>query len=241
VPTVPRGKAAYGILLRDLKFEKKFFRSRKKALGFRTRTGETHMVEFFDTAGIRSGGYGDHVKVLHYEPDGPSFSLSIATDREDEKLIVYRPDQECSFRLAIERVKKAMSAPLSGRYGSVKDGSLHRKDIVKIPYLTVDADTNFTGQLSGDLHYAGDSLPWNVVQAFQLTRFELFEEGAKVRVEAGVGMQPFGEPRKPPPVTSRSFVCDQPFFVFMWRAGADWPYLAAWIDGGDCLNPFPKD
>lgn len=241
VPTVPRGRAAYGILLRDLKFEKKFFRSRKKALEFRTRTGETHIVEFFGTAGSYSGGYSDYVKVLFYEPDNSSFALSVACDREDEKLIVYRPDQECSFRLAIERVKKALEKPLSGPYGSLKDGSLHRKDIVKIPYLTINADTNFVGQLSGDLHYAGDTLPWNVVEAFQLTRFELFEAGAKVRVETGLGIEPFGEAPKPPPVTPRSFVCDQPFFVFMWRKGADWPYLAAWVDGGDCLNPFSKD
>lgn len=240
VPTIPQGKAAYGILLRDLKFKKKFFRSRKKALEFRARTGETHMVEFFGTAGSHSGGYGDFVKVLHYDPEAPSFILSVATDREGENLIVYRPDRECSFRVAMERVKKAMEDPLSGPYGSVKNGSLHRKDVVKIPYVTVDADTDFTGQLKGDLYYAGEALPWRVAKAFQVTKFELFEEGARVRVDTGVGLEPFGEPPKPPPVTPRSFICDQPFYVFLWRAGADWPYLATWVDGGDCLTTFPK-
>lgn len=240
VPTPPQGKAAYGILLRELKFEKKFFRSRNKALQFRPRTGETHMVEFFGTAGDYSGGYSDHIKVLHYEPEVSSFILSVATDKKGEVLIVYRPDRDCSFREAIERVTKAMKEPLSGPYGSLKHGSLHRKDVVKIPYVTIDADTDFTAQLSGDLHYAGESLPWRVASAFQITRFELFEEGARVRVDTGAGMEPFGEPPKPPPVTPRSFVCDQPFYVFLWRTGADWPYIAAWIDGGDCLTPFPK-
>ena len=208
VPTIPQGKAAYGILLRELKFEKKFFRSRNKALEFRARTGKTYIV--------------------------------VATDKKGENLIVYRPDRECSFRDAIERVTKAVKDPLSGPYGSLKHGSLHRKDVVKIPYVTIDADTDFTAQLSGGLHYAGESLPWRVASAFQITRFELFEEGARVRVDTGVGMEPFGAPPKPPPVTPRSFVCDRPFYVFLWRTGADWPYLATWIDGGDCLTPFAK-
>ena len=240
VPTIPQGKAAYGILLRDLKFKKKFFRSRKQALEFRARTGKSHKVEFFGTAGSHSGGYGDFVKVLHYDPGASSFILSVATDREGENLIVYRPDLECSFRIAMERVKKALEKPLSGPSGSLKDGLLHRKDVIKIPYVTVDADTDFTEQLSGGLHYAGEPLPWLVARAFQVTKFELFEEGARVRVETGVGIEPFGEPPKPPPVTPRSFVCDRPFYVFLWRTGADWPYLATWVDGGDCLTPFPK-
>lgn len=241
LPTIPQGKAAYGILLRELKFEKKFFRSRNEALEFRARTGEAHKVTFFGTAGDHSGGYGDYVKVLHYDPESSSFSLSIATDRKGENLIVYRPDRECSFRVAMERVKKAMEGPLSGSYGSLKDGSLHQKDVVKIPYITVDADTDFTEQLSGGLHYAGVPLPWRIAKAFQITKFELFEDGARVRIESGIGMEPFGEPPpKPPPVIPRSFVCDRPFYVFLWRAGAGWPYLATWIDGGDCLTPFSK-
>jgi len=68
--------------------------------------------------------------------------------------------------------------------------------------------------------------------------FELFEEGARVRVDTGIGLEPFGEPPKPPPVIPRNFVCDRPFFVFLWRAGADWPYLAAWIDGSNSLTAF---
>jgi len=240
VPVIPHAKAAYGILLRELKFEKKFFRSQKNALEFQARTGDIHAVEFFGTAGGHSDEYGDHVKVLHYAHDTSSFILSVATDKEGESLIVYRPVRECNFRDAMERVKKAMEEPLSGPYGSLKNGSLHRSDVVKIPYVTIDADTDFTEQLRGNLHYIGESLPWRVAKAFQVTKFELFEEGARVRVETGIGLEPFGEPPKPPPVTPRSFVCDRPFYVFLWRVGAAWPYLATWIDGDDCLTPFPK-
>ena len=47
----------------------------------------------------------------------------------------------CSFRVAIEHVKKAMESPLAGPSGSLENGSLHRKDVVKIPYLTVHAES----------------------------------------------------------------------------------------------------
>ncbi|NLT72517.1 MAG: hypothetical protein GXX91_17730 [Verrucomicrobiaceae bacterium] len=240
VPLISQGKVAYGILLRELKFEKKFFRSRQKALEFRARSGETHMVEFFGTAGTHSGDYGDSVKILHYDAEAMSFILSVATNREGENLFVYRPERESRFQDAMERVKQAMENPLSGPYGSLKNGSLHPEDVVKIPCLTIDADTDFTGQLGGALHYAGETVPWRIADAFQVTRFEVSEEGARVRVETGVAMEPFGAPPKPPPVTPRSFVCDRPFYVFLWRAGADWPYLAAWIDGGDSLSAFPE-
>ena len=240
VPTIPQGKAAYGILLREPKFEKKFIRSQKTPVEFRSRTGQVHRVKFFGTAGSHSDNYGEHVKVLHYQPETSAFILSVSTDRKGENLIIYRPDEVYSFRNAVEHVKKAMKEPLSGAYGTLKHGSLHRKDIVKIPYVTINADTDLKGQLGGDLHYAGEALPWRVAAAFQVTRFELFEEGARIRVEKGVGADPFGEPPKPPPITPRSFVCDQPFYVLIWRARADWPYLAAWIDDGDCLTPFSK-
>jgi len=244
MPPATRGRSAYGILLRELRFEKKFFRSEKRALAFRSRTGVTRRVEFFGTAGGFSAGYRKHVDVLLYEVDpagSPSFALSVATDREDERLIAHLPDQACSFGSAIERVKKAIEEPLAGPFGTLEDGSLHREDVVKIPYVTVDMATDFAPQLRGDLHFAGEPLPWRVANAFQQTRFELFEAGASVRIDAGVGLEPFGPPPKPRPVVPRSFVCDRPFFVFLWREDAAWPYLAAWVDGGECLKPFVKD
>lgn len=240
LPPIAQGKAAYGILLRDLKFKKKFFRSQKQALEFKARTGKVHKVEFFGTTGNHSNGYGNFVKVLHHDPKSSSFTLSVATDAEGENLIIFCPSQECSFRVAMEHVKKALKNPLSGPYGSLKDGSLHQKDVVKIPYVTIDAESDFTKQLSGSLHYAGEPLPSHIVRALQTTKFELFEEGARVRVDVELGSDPFGAPRKPPQITPRSFVCDRPFYVFLWKKRANWPYLAAWIDGNDSLTPFPK-
>lgn len=235
------GKVAYGILRRDLKFKKKFYRSREKALTFRTGTGETREVAFFGTAGRFSGGFHDEVKVLQYDPAVKSFVLSIATDHEGESLIIFRPDQKGSFRQAIEHVKQAVATPLAGPFGTLRDGSLHGRDIVKIPYVTLNTETDFCGELGGDLYYEGDPVPWNVAKAVQIVGFQLVEDGAKVRVETRAEAQPFGDAPKLPPVVPRHFICDEPFFVFMWRDGANWPYFVSWIDGGEGLQAFPKN
>jgi hypothetical protein len=36
-------------------------------------------------------------------------------------------------------------------------------------------------------------------------------------------------PYDPPPVVPRDFHYDRPFFVFLWREGAEWPYVGAWV------------
>jgi hypothetical protein len=36
----------------------------------------------------------------------------------------------------------------------------------------------------------------------------------------------------------RRFLYDRPFFVFLWREGAEWPYFGAWIGDESSLEPF---
>ena len=33
----------------------------------------------------------------------------------------------------------------------------------------------------------------------------------------------------PPPMVPRDFHYNRPFFVFLWREGAEWPYVGAWV------------
>ena len=106
--------------------------------------------------------------------------------------------------------------------------------------MKLDSDTDFSSQLRGNFYYAGESLPWHIVSAFQITKFELFEGGAKVRVDTGIIDGPFGDPPKPTPVTPRNFICDQAFYLFLWKNEAELPYLAVWIDSVDSLKFFQK-
>ena len=243
LPTTPGGNALYGILLRDLKFRKSFFRARKQPLLFTETGGKSHKVAFFGSIGKHSDFYGNNVKVLDYNKHGKSFILSIATDHPDEHLIIYQPDRVLSFKTAITHVNASIKAPLAGPYGSLTDGTLHKNDTVKIPYLTLKADTDFTSQLQGERHYDGEKATYEIKMAYQITRFALFEKGARIRVETGTGDGPFGDPDPTPKrviYVRRNFIYEKPFFVFAWREKSPLPYFAAWIDGKEALTPFDK-
>ena len=243
LPTTPDANAIYGILLRDLNFRKQFFRSRKKPLEFKDRLSHVHKVQFFGTVGKHSSHFGNNVKVLDYNDRGKSFILSIATDQADEKLILYRAGRALSFKMAIEHVKASIKAPLSGPNGSLADSTLHKNDTIKIPYLALKSDTDLATQLQGKRHYVGDPVPWTINIAYQITHFELFEKGARIRVETSHDDDPFGGiPARPRRITyvPRQFICDEPFFVFAWRDKASLPYFAAWIDGKEALQKFTK-
>lgn len=237
----PGRVSTYGVMVRDLKFQKSFFRARKDPLVFKDGRGKSHKARFFGTIGRHSDYYGQKVKVLDYQPKSGSFLLKIATKREDDFLFVYRPLKAMSFEKGIEEVRAGLGNPLDGKYGSVTDGTLHRFDTVKIPYLKMDLDSDFAGELRGARFYPGKGAPIYIRRAQQLTRFELFEEGARIEVKTEIAAGPFGSPEPAPPrvrYVRRNFICDRPFFVFTWREGAKWPCFAAWIDGKAALEPF---
>jgi hypothetical protein len=43
----------------------------------------------------------------------------------------------------------------------------------------------------------------------------------------------------PPPNVPRRFVYDRPFFLFLWRDQAEWPYFGAWIGDDSAMQAFP--
>lgn len=242
-PENDRGETLYGVLVRDLNFKQQFYRSRKHPMDFKDSAGKTHQVSFFGTAGKLSNDYGSNVRVLSYDQQKQSFILSVTTDKTGERLIIYRPENPISFNTAFAHINKARKSPLNGATGSLTDGFLHKYDMVKIPYLNIDVSTDFTDQLQGLRHYSQEPEPWIITKAVQITKFELFEKGARVRVETRMDAEPFGgEPPKPPKITyiPRQFICDRPFFVFIWKDKATLPYFATWASSSDITKPFKK-
>jgi hypothetical protein len=53
-------------------------------------------------------------------------------------------------------------------------------------------------------------------------------------VETSSEADPFGAP--PPKPVPRRFIYDRPFFVFLWREHAEWPYLGVWIGDASALH-----
>ena len=86
----------------------------------------------------------------------------------------------------------------------------------------------------------GRELPRRIVHASQKTTFALHERGARVRVVTEMSADPFGDAPRRPVVVPRKFIYDGPFFVFLWRDGAEWPYFGCWVGDAGVLEPGPQ-
>jgi len=233
----PGALACFGLLDREVEFEKPFHKSVRQALWFGQ---EKRAVRFFGVRGELSAGYGASAKVLAYRPVDGSHALEVSCKGSDDKVIFYIPPKEQDFATACKWIREWRKTHdhEAGAHGQWNDRLLHEGDEVRVPYVSLDAKDDLSGQLVGDRHYgiAGD--PWIIRRAEQRTRFELFEKGAKVRVEASIGLEPFSD--APPKAVPRRFIYDRPFFVFLWREHAKWPYLGVWIGNAAALHEMKQ-
>jgi len=229
----PGSLACFGLLDREVEFEKPFFRSARQPLTF----GEAKQaVRFFGARGEFTAGYAATTRVLAYSPKDGSHALEISCKGGDDKVILYLPPQPQDFQSACKRIREWRETwrddeETRDRWNDVR---LHEGDDVRIPYVSLDVISDFAGQLQGGRYYGKPGDPWTVRRAQQKTKFILMEKGAKVRMETSMNIDPFGSAH-PKPVPRR-FIYDRPFFVFIWRDHADWPYLGVWIGNAAALQ-----
>lgn len=228
-------RIALGLLDRDLVFRKLLYRSTETPLLFRSTDGRESKVQFFGTRGDASGGFREVVSVLAYKKG--SHAIQIQSDADDSA-VLYLPENPESFHEACAKLREWKSKRLAGDWGSEQDPNLHRDDDVRIPVLELATTTDFIPLLSSARYFGGAGGPWRLFKAEQRLRFVLTEKGAKLRVEVELGLMPFGEPPPPPPMIPRVFHYDRPFFVFLWRNGAEWPYFGAWIGNAEPMKEF---
>ncbi|MES2920035.1 MAG: hypothetical protein V4819_00710 [Verrucomicrobiota bacterium] len=229
----PGSRIALGLLDRDMVFKKPLHPSVNAPLAFRASDGSTSEVRFFGTRRKASAEYGGAVRVLAYQEG--SHALQIAGDGDD-CAVLYLPEKPVGLSEACGKLREWRTNPLKGEWGSAQDPGLHETDDVRIPVLKLENTTDFVPDLQSLRHFKSGP-PWRVYQAQQRLKFQLTEKGAKLRAEVELGADPFGEPPKPKMVP-RFFHYDRPFFVFLWRDGAEWPYFGAWIGNDISMEVF---
>ncbi len=237
---IPRTKdtpgtiACFGLLDRKVEFVKPFYRS--KAVPMEFGAGKSP-VRFFGATGDESEEYRSVVKVLAYRPVDGSYALEIGCKGGDDRVILYRPGKVQDFATACRWIRTWRMAfdPKDALPGVWDDRQLHDGDEVQVPYVSLDAAADFSGLLKGGRFHGIVGDPWTIRRAEQKTKFELHEKGASVRVEASMEADPFASP---PPNFPRRFIYDRPFFVFLWRENAEWPYLGVWVGDDSALRKF---
>jgi len=231
-------RAAFGLLDREVTFQKEFLRSRSEGLKFRAN-GEKTPVHFFGSRDVMSGELRDSVKVLAFRPVDRSFALQIDCKEADDSVILYLPAKAQDFATACSWIRtwSEQAKSVKSTFGEWNDARLHELDEVRVPYVDLDTKADLAPKLgSTRIH---NNLPWKIIRAEQLTRFQLHEKGARVRVETSLEATPFADVEVPR-IIPRRFVFDRPFFVFVWRDGAEWPYFGAWIGDTTALRAFPQ-
>ncbi|WP_367874324.1 hypothetical protein [Luteolibacter sp. Populi] len=223
---VPGRVMVLALLDRDLNYTKGLYRGSTAPLEFQGKDGKASPVKFFGVRAALSGEFGDVVRILARE--GNSHALQIAAAGE-ESLVLYLPAGAETFAEAGRKVVNWREGGLKGESGSESDPRLHKNDDLRIPYLNLAVRTDFKPLLAGDRSYTDNPTTWSIVRAEQKVDFQMTEKGAKVQATTELGADPLGAPPKAPPVVPRKFYFDRPFFVFMWRDGAAWPYFGAWV------------
>ena len=233
----PSGSLAFfGIMDREIEFQRPFFRSTKIPMKFRSKGGE-HSVGFFGVRDQLTDEFAGCVRVLAWRPVDGSHALQIACKEADDSLVLYLPPRDQDFASACHwlRTWRSQFGQNPASTNGWDDASVHRNDEIQIPYVTLESKADFTPLLGGIRSYGEASPPWIISRAEQITRFQLHEKGARVRVEVAGASDPFSEP---PPTVPRRFIYDRPFFAFLWRKNAEWPYFGAWIGDESSLEPF---
>lgn len=234
----PADRAAFGLLDREVEFQREFLPSRRTRMKFRWGDRE-RAVAFFGCKGRMSGELAGCVRVLAYRPVDGSHALQILCKEADDTVVLYLPPEPMTFATACSwlRTWRSQFATNDDHRREWNDPMLHAEDEIRIPYLKLEARADLTSQLSAPRKPGGAIR--TISRAEQFTRLHLHEKGARVRVEVSIE-EPFGDTNCFGP-TPRRFIHDRPFFVFLWRDGADWPYFGAWIGDDSAMNrPDPR-
>ncbi|MES2438833.1 MAG: hypothetical protein V4584_07195 [Verrucomicrobiota bacterium] len=228
--------AFFGILDRQVEFQRSFFRSVKAPMNFRTKDAE-HPVRFFGVRDESSEDFSSAVRVLAWRPLDGSHAIQIRCRQADDSVILYLPPRDQDFATACRWIRtwRSQFKPDAASARAWNDKLIHRNDEIQIPYVSLESKADLAPLLGGSRYHRKSTVPWLVSRAEQLTRFQLHEKGARVRVEVSGMADPFGEA---PLVVPRRFLYNRPFFVFLWRDQAEWPYFGAWIGDESALEPF---
>jgi hypothetical protein len=230
----PAGLASFGLLDREVTFIKSFARCIKEPINFRVGSAK-QPVQFFGTKVEDDVGFAESVLVLAFRPVDQSFAIQISSKQSDDKVILYRPAKEQDFASACHwlRTWRSQFNADKERSGAWDDCFLHAGDEIQIPYVDLNTTADLSNRLGGRRDHQGH--PWVITRAEQITKFQLHEKGARVRVEVSLEASPLAAT---PQTTPRKFIFDRPFFVFLWRDKAEWPFFGAWIGDASALKAF---
>lgn len=227
-------RAAYVGMKRDFVFRNVFSPSGSSRL---TWGPDKVPVRFFGTTGEAADRYSASVRVLAYRPAERCIALQLLAKVGDDSLVLYQPAQG---QLMIEAMRwvKTWSERWDAHDGDElgwDDKFLHRFDDLRVPEISLKGHVDFARDFIGTYWFKDTKTPYGVSQAVTDIKLEVDGTGVKFEATAAMEMGPFGSSTPVVSPVPRKFWFDRPFFAFLWRDGAEWPYAAVWFGSADGL------
>jgi len=228
-----RGIAGFAGILRNFEFPTAFIPSKD---GRMTWSTGGNPVKYFGSSGYKSGDYGSQVRVLSFRPSKRSCALQLLAKQGDDTMILYIPEESQPMLEAIAwtRAWKAHWPEQEDSAGAWDDKRLHESDDLRIPEIELKRDADLRDSFAGLYAVKAPGTPWFVSQAKSMVSLRVDATGVKFKASASMQMVPLAAAEKQQPVPRR-FWFDRPFYLFLWREKAEWPYAAVWFGNAEGL------
>lgn len=240
------------------------FQADSNARPFTTSKGSSVPVFGYGADGALAGKMGDNLLVLRDDLQSSQIIevvLYTGNNNDRQRLILARDPGITSLQKGIDLIRSARKSPIPAAREIEAQGrrwlyanTLSTIDQFWMPELKASILCGF-GDLIGRtyLHENRDTEKhrwWEIKKAEQLLSLRLDNTGALVESvfkiapdflsmageeKAGGTTAPQTAPAPPPPYPKR-LLYKGPFLACLWRADADLPYLACWVDGDALLR-----
>lgn len=224
------GHAVLCAMVRRIEWKTPFDHAEISLLSFRSH-GSTQKVRFYGSTNARDL---PTVKVLHDSEVTGSFALEALCKDSDDRVIFYMPEKHSTFGEACQTIlrwKKRQG--LKQEDGSLLVPKLLEDEVIRIPHMALNHSADFSSLLQSTRRFADDAAPVSIQRAQQHIVLDFVSEPVPSTPSDNVVTDPFATAQLPQP---RVFDFDQPFFLFLWREKAEWPYLAVWLGDASAMQ-----
>ncbi len=206
----PKSYFLYAMLKKEFKFPKVFTK-----LGTDT-FGNDSEAKYFGINSSTDDKVRKQVEVLYYNSEN-DFAVKLKTSQNDEVILSVGNDENNFLDIYNSILNK------NENYTGAK--YFQDNDLLKVPYINIDIKQEFEEVEDQPFKFANGS-EYIISKALQTIKFEVNEEGGKIKSEAAMMVTETAMMTENKP---RYFYVDQPFTIFLIEEGRELPYFAAKI------------
>lgn len=173
------------------------------------------------------------ISIQYYNNDD-DFILALQPKDDEHQIFLYLPRK---FHPTLKEAATVLKEKILNR-ADLKDReawkySLNDDDEVLVPKFAFNIENEFDS-IIGNLFKAGN-LEYIVEKVYQRNAFLLDENGAEIESEALVQVSEGSAPPEDLP-TPKIMHYDRPFYVFLQRKDAEWPYFGMWVGNRELMD-----